>query len=282
MPVYDTPEPITAAVEGVYGPIRFHAGPRITTEVLVRPGNPADPEDARAAAETRVEFTAGRLVVRRPKKGPLSRLIGASGETVIDIGLPAGSAVEVDAAGEIHTSGELGECTLTSSYHDVRVEHAAALRVSAAHGDVFVGSVGGTTTITSAYGAIEAGRLGGHTAVKATHGDVRIAETGGDLRVRHASGLVFLGRAGGDVAISTAYGDLRVAEVSGGTVTLETNTGGIEIGIAEGTAAWLDVSSGYGTVSVGLDAGDGPGAGLRTAEITARAGYGDIRVRRAP
>ncbi len=57
---------------------------------------------------------------------------------------------------------------------------------------------------------------------------------------------------------TTAHGTLRVGDVARGSVQLETATGAIEVGIRQGTAAWLDVSSGSGQVRNTLTTSDAP------------------------
>lgn len=88
-------------------------------------------------------------------------------------------------------------------------------------------------------------------------------------------------RALGDVDGRTAYGEIRIGEVVRGTVTLATAGGELAVGIASGTAAWLDIDTAGGEVHNGLDAASGPDAGDATVEIRARAGGGDIRIHRS-
>jgi hypothetical protein len=63
-------------------------------------------------------------------------------------------------------------------------------------------------------------------------------------------------------------------------VVAETAYGKVEVGVADGVAAWLDLGTGYGMVHNELDAADRPGAGEPTVEIRAKSGMGDITVRR--
>ena len=65
-----------------------------------------------------------------------------------------------------------------------------------------------------------------------------------------------------------------------GRVQLEAGYGGIEVGIAEGTAAWLDVSSQHGAIRNTLTPADAPGMDDDTVELHARTSWGDILIRR--
>jgi hypothetical protein len=66
-----------------------------------------------------------------------------------------------------------------------------------------------------------------------------------------------------------------------GSVVMETSGGALDLGIREGSAAWLDVSSTYGTVDVSLDTCDGPARSDQTVEVRAHTSYGDIVIHRS-
>ncbi len=62
---------------------------------------------------------------------------------------------------------------------------------------------------------------------------------------------------------------------------METSNGSIEIGVREGTAAWLDVSSNRGQVRNALAASEAPEQAEETVKIHARTNWGNIDVFRA-
>jgi hypothetical protein len=62
---------------------------------------------------------------------------------------------------------------------------------------------------------------------------------------------------------------------------LETAAGELEVGVREGTAAWLDVSAHHGRVRTSLDEASTPDEGEATVEVRARTSYGDIVIHRA-
>jgi hypothetical protein len=72
-----------------------------------------------------------------------------------------------------------------------------------------------------------------------------------------------------------------VGAVSRGDVELRTAFGSIEVGIAEGTAARLDVRTDYGSVRQELEAAGAPPASAATVAVRARTSHGDITIRRA-
>ena len=73
---------------------------------------------------------------------------------------------------------------------------------------------------------------------------------------------------------------MRIRDVSRGTIVMETAAGELEVGIHEGTAAWLDVSTQFGTVRNSLGTADGPAPSEHTVEVRARTSVGDIVIGR--
>jgi ABC-2 type transport system ATP-binding protein len=60
------------------------------------------------------------------------------------------------------------------------------------------------------------------------------------------------------VGAKSANGDVRLGDVVRGSVVLETQLGDLEVGIREGTAAWLDVRANAGRVHNALESGEAP------------------------
>ena len=132
MPVFDTPEPITADID-IVGRVQVTASDRADTVVEVLAADPADEASVQAAEQTTVEFSGGRLLVKRPKLGPLASLIGPRGSVTVTVGLPAGSNVRASSLAGITTTGPLGEAILLSSIGDLQVEEASRARGQGCH-----------------------------------------------------------------------------------------------------------------------------------------------------
>ncbi len=82
----------------------------------------------------------------------------------------------------------------------------------------------------------------------------------------------------------TSNGRIRLGEVVRGSVALETAAGDLEIGIAEGTAAWLEVNTGFGRMRNLLKNATRPeeaDEADETVEVRGRTSYGDITIRRS-
>jgi hypothetical protein len=69
--------------------------------------------------------------------------------------------------------------------------------------------------------------------------------------------------------------------VQTGSVNAQTGFGAVEVGIADGTAAWLDLNTGYGQIRNALDTSGPPGPDDAKVEVRAQSGYGDITIRRS-
>ncbi|URM90248.1 DUF4097 domain-containing protein [Streptomyces sp. MRC013] len=279
MPSFDTPEPISATAHVEAGSIRFAAGDRPHTVVEVRPRDAGRDQDVRAAEQTEVACADGALTVRTPKG---RHLFGRTGVVDVTVELPAGSHVDTTGAWtQVLGEGRLGEVRVKTSSGDVRLDTTGPLHLTATHGSIAVDRVEGAAEITTSSGSLRVGTVDGPAVLKNSHGTTTVGAVTGDLRVSNAHGGIDIGRAGASVTATTATGTLRVAEVVRGTVRLETSHGAIEVGVREGTAAWLDAGSNAGQVRNALTASEAPEGTEETVEIHARTRYGNIDVLRA-
>ncbi|WP_028925888.1 DUF4097 family beta strand repeat-containing protein [Pseudonocardia acaciae] len=278
MPAFDTPEPISATVEVVAGNIRFTAADRADTVVEVRPAKSSRDSDVQAAELTRVEYANGRLHVKAPKP---RGLFGRGGSVDVTVELPAGSRVDGRAAvGDLRCDGPLGDCRLVTGSGDIEVDQAGSVRLKTAHGDVTVDRAEGHCEVTGS-GAVNIRKIDGAAVVKNLNGDIWVGEVTGELRSSTANGDITVDKAQAGVGAKTANGNIRVGEVVRDSVQLATAYGEVEIGIREGTAAWLDVGSSYGTVHNSLEGTDGPERSDNKVKVRARTAYGDIVIRRS-
>jgi DUF4097 and DUF4098 domain-containing protein YvlB len=281
MPHFDTPGPISATIDLAVGNLLVNAGDRSDTVVEVRPSDPDDEADVQAAEQTRVEYAKGTLVVRAPRTKARWWIFRWEGSIDVTVELPAGSRVEVTAGrAEVRSEGRLGESRFSVSAGDVRIDQTGKLRVSST-GDISVDRAAGPTELTSASGNIRVREIDGPAVVKTSKGDLTVGQVTGDLRANTASGDISVERALAGVGARTAAGSVRIGEVVRGSVVLETAAGELEVGVREGTAAWLDVRTHYGSVRSSLDPADGPGPSQETVEVRARTSYGDIVIRRS-
>ncbi|QDY77956.1 DUF4097 family beta strand repeat-containing protein [Streptomyces qinzhouensis] len=278
MPSYDTPEPIsvTAHVEG--GSIRFTASERLDTVVGVQPREPKKELDARTAEQTEVSYANGLLTVRTPKPN----LFGRTGIVDVTVELPTGSRIDMTGAwAQVFGEGRLGQVRVKTSSGDVRLDTTGPLNLIASHGSISVDRVEGMAELTTSSGSLRVGLLDGPAVLKNSHGTTVVGAATGELRVKGANGDIEIRRAEDSVTAVTAHGTVRVGEVARGTIQLETSYGAIDVGVREGTAAWLDVSSRSGQVRNTLTESESPAGTDDTVKIRARTRHGSIDILRA-
>jgi hypothetical protein len=277
---FETPQPISVVLDLRVADVRVAAGERADTIVDVQPTNPSKADDVTAAEQTRVEYADGRLLVKGPRRLREWSPFSDGGSIDIDIELPSGSDLSGQtAAGGFRCSGSLGRCELKSSAGEISLDRVTRAKLATA-GDITVEQVTGDADLTTATGDVRAGEIDGSAVIKNSNGDTRIGEVRGDLRVKAANGDIDVERSHGSVTTKTANGHIRVGSVHRGSLVAETGNGRIEVGIAGGVAAWLDLDTGYGNVHNGLDPAEGPSATDERVEVRARTGFGDITIRR--
>ena len=279
---FETKGPIGADIDIAAGSAHFIAGDRDETVVTVNPANPASRLDVDAAGKARVELSGSRLSVVVPKPGGLMAYISFRDWGLVDVTveLPAGSTIEAKTGvGELRADGDFAVVSLKSAAGDIHVEHIEAGRLVSAAGRLTLASSRGDTELVTA-GDMEVGLIDGSAQVKNLNGRTRIGEVTGSIKVKSANGDIVVERAHSDVNGRTANGSIVIGEVVRGAVNLATASGAIDIGIAEGTSAFVDAGTQYGRVRNGLEPSGGPGAGEQV-QIRARTAFGDIDIHRS-
>jgi hypothetical protein len=263
MPEFPVDGPIAATARIAAGSIRFVAETRNTVEVDVRPGSSSDAA-RQAAAETIVEMTADGLIIETPQARGF--LIRKAPSIDITVRLPSDSRIMVrSASADILCDGRLASANINSASGDLRIDHVTGdLDRHAASGDVQFGRIDGTFTSNSASGDVRGGTVGGDFTSKSASGDVTIDAVGGSVRSNSASG------------------DLHIGNLARGTTNIHSASGDVEVGVAEGTSVWMDVSTLSGSTRSDLSVSDSsPGGGSATLELSIRTVSGDVTIRRA-
>jgi DUF4097 and DUF4098 domain-containing protein YvlB len=278
---FETPEPISAVVDIVAGDVRIAASERADTVVDVRPSDPTDKDDVKVAEQTRVECVDGHLMVKAPKLRSWS-LRGHGGSIDVTVELPVRSAVH--GAGQLmdfRTEGELGDLRVKTGIGRIAVERAARLNLKAGAGEITVERATAHADVNAGSGDVRLGELDDTAVVKNSNGDTWIGVAAGELRVNAANGDIAVEQARAGVGAKSANGSVRLGEVARGSVVLETKIGELEVGIREGSAAWLDVSSHTGRVHNRLEASEAPDAAADTVRVRARTTIGDVVIGRS-
>ncbi|AWS41705.1 DUF4097 family beta strand repeat-containing protein [Streptosporangium sp. 'caverna'] len=212
MQKFATPTPITTILDLPAGRLQLIAADRPDTTVEILPTNPAKTRDVQAAEQTTVTHTDGMLRIHTPQ--PKNQLFGPSGSIQITVQLPTGSHLEATtAACELRSVGRLGEVTFDGAYHQIKIDEAASVRLTAVDGDV------------------EIGRLGGSAEVSTARGDIRIAEA--------VRGTVVLRTQSGDISVTAAAGVSAALDAGtsfGRISNALKNNGGVELDIRATTS----------------------------------------------
>jgi len=282
MSVFETPQPISATLDLSVADVRIIAGDRTDTVVEVRPTNQTRSADIKAAEQTRVEYSNGRLTVKMAKEWTRFTPFGGVASVDITIELPTGSAIHSESEmGSYDVDGRLEECLFKTGAGSIRLDRTGPLTASTGIGEIIADRIAGDAELKTGSGQVRVGAIDGATVVKSGNGDTRIGEVGGDLRVRTANGEIVIGQARASVVTKSANGRIRIDDVLSGTVVMETAAGEIEVGIHEGTAAFLDVKTHHGNVRSSLQASTASEPSSSTVEVRARTSYGDIVISRA-
>jgi hypothetical protein len=281
VPTFETPNPISSTIDIVHGDVRVSAGDRGLTVVTVEPSDASSDEDRKAAELTRVEYANGQLRVKAPKlRSWRPRSTGGSLDVTIE--LPAGSRIDGSAGlADFHCDGPLGECRLKLGLGGIHVESADAPTLKSGTGEIVVDRATGHADIAAGSGDVRVRELAGTAVIKNSNGDTWVGEAHGDLRVNAANGDIAVDVAHATVAAKSANGSVRLGEVVRGAVVLETQLGDLEVGIREGTPAFLDVRATAGRVRNALEATEAPDPAAESVEVRARTTVGDVVIRHA-
>ncbi|CAM3223692.1 DUF4097 family beta strand repeat-containing protein [Stackebrandtia soli] len=283
MPTFATPKPINVEIDLMVANVTITAEDRADTVVNVDPTNPDNASDVEAAAETRVELSGDTMTVKGPGFRKYVGWSNKSRSVDVSITMPTGSSVfgsGVGAVINLKATGRLGRCEFRSGVGHVHLNQAGSVKLKV-FGDILVDEVDGDAKLSTSTGQLRIGQVTGTVDAKNSNGSVVIGDIGGSARLRSSNGDIVVDRALGDVDAVTAHGNIRVDEVRQGVVELKTAMGEIQLGVAEGTAAWLDAHTSFGTVRKQLDGAGEPGPGESTVKVRARSSYGDIVIRRS-
>ena len=280
MPTFDTPDPISATITLAVATVRVTAGDRPHTVVDVQPSDPSRPKDVRAAELIRVACTDGGLLIDAPK---LRSWHGASdGSVEVAIELPAGSHLHAAVGvGDIETCGRLGDCRVRTGVGQITVDRVDTLSAACGVGDIAVARATGRAEVTAGSGDLRLAALDGAALLKNANGDTWVGVAHADLRLQASNGDIAVDQAHAGVEAKSANGDVRLRDVVRGAVVIESQLGDLEVGVHEGTAAWLDIRAALGEVHIELDDADIPDPAAETVSVRARSSLGRILVRRS-
>ena len=275
MRTFDTPRPIRLRVSFGAGEIAITAAETAQTTVDVTPYR--DDEAARdLASRTTIDHHDDEVLVDVPRQS--FGFFGRKPALRLAVTVPTGSALHIRTeSGDVEAHGNFGETSIESGSGDVRLDSVAAeARIRTGSGDAFVERVKDSLRIESGSGDLTIGQVFGDASISTGSGDISIDVVAGDVRVNSASGDVTVQAARSSVFANTASGDLQLLRVERGRVRATSASGDVHIGVASGTAAWLDVTTLSGNVASDLDGTEQPGEHEETVQLQVNTASGDI------
>lgn len=274
---HEVSTPVEVVLELGYGRAVVTAGDQGLVSVEVLPARPGRAGDEALAQESTVTMSQGRLSVHVPRR---SSFLGRTDSVEVRIEVPEHSRVGARSDnGSFELRGALGECRLTARHGSVTVEEAAELDVTSPYGTVDVARVGGRLTASVGYGSLRVTQVEGRAVLRGSHGSIDLGEVTGDAEVT-TSGDVTLGTTSGHVVVRSAHGSVRVREARGGSLTLDSAYGGVDVGVGGGVGVWLDAHSRYGKVRNELVPDPSAATDGSTVELRLRSEYAGVRIRR--
>jgi len=285
---FNTPSPIAVTLDLYVADVHIVAADRADTIVEVRPSDPGKESDVRAAENTRVEYDDATRTLTVITRKPRNRFVSFSKrpESIdLVIQLPTDSDVRGEAdLGDYRAEGALGTVVLKTDLGTVRIGETAALNIRTGLGEVTVDGASGSAEVHSSSGDIRIGAVDGTADVSTSNGTIRIGVVTGPANVKVSNGALSVDRALSDITAANSNGEVRIGEVVRGKVNATSKNGRVDVGVREGSAAWLELNTAVGRVYNELASSGAPGADepVDKVEVHASTKLGDIVVRRAP
>jgi DUF4097 and DUF4098 domain-containing protein YvlB len=286
---FDTPSAIAVVLDLYVADVRFAVSDRTDTIVEVRPSDPDKAADIKAAENTRVEYDEATRTLSIISRKPLNRFVNFSSkrpESIdVVVQLPTDSDVRGEAeVGDFQSDGALGAVALKTGLGAVRLAETGPLNLRGGVGQITVEGVSGSAQVHSGSSDIRIGAMDGAADVSSSNGKVNIGVVTGPASIKVSNGSLSVDRALSDITATNANGAVRIGEVVRGKVSATSKNGSVEVGVREGSAAWLELSTGVGRVYNELNSSDAPAADepIDKVEIHASTKLGDVTIRRAP
>ena len=286
---FNTPSSIAVALDLYVADVVVTVSDRSDTIVEVRPSDPDNPADVKAEQHTRVAYDDTTRTLSIVSRRPRNRFVSFSSkrpESVdIVLQLPTDSDVRGEIAlGDFQSDGVLGTVVLKTDFGALRLAGTGPLRLRTGLGEITVEAVSGPAEVHGGSSDIRIGAVDGTADVSTGNGELQVGVVTGTAKVKASNGSLSVGRALSDLTAASSNGSVRIGEVVRGTVSATAKNGGVDVGVREGSAAWLELSTGVGRVYNELTSSEAPedGEAVDKVEVHASTKLGDITIRRAP
>jgi len=290
---FKTPAPVRLRVELPKGRIKVIAEEAAETRVELTAIH-GDDLARQWIAEAQLEQIGDEILVRVNKRGHgldvgalvenllALATVGSGGAIEAVVHAPLASAARLSTgAGAIETTGRLGEVTAASGSGAIRIDDCAEARARTGSGDIAIGSATGSADAKTGSGKVSMGKIGGDATVMTGSGRTELGEVAGDAKVTAGSGHIEVGKAGDSLEAFTASGKIEIGRVDHGRVRAKTISGRVSVGVANGAAALLDITTMSGRVHSDLEPTAAPAEGEPHVELVISTMSGHVNVARA-
>lgn len=216
---FPTPQPITVEVTVAAGDVQVATTDDDESTVMLD-GPP------KLTETIRVELVGDRLVVQQRRRSGLGIFERFDGPLSVRVTTPHGSRAVVATAS--------ADATLEGTFGGVQMKSAS-----------------GSMLVT--------GRIDGDASVETVSGNARLPQVGGAVTARSVSGDLAVESVDGAVSVKSVSGDVAVGSVREGTATVQSVSGGVDLGIAAGTRIEIDAASASGALTSEIPLSDAPG-----------------------
>jgi DUF4097 and DUF4098 domain-containing protein YvlB len=279
MHTFDTPTAPQISIEFLSGDIVVEA--QEVTQTTVDLTGPEDATAQRLIADTVIEQRGDTIVVHVPKRS--TGLFSRTPELRLRVTTPTGAALTIKSgSADVNARGSFAGSRISSGSGDVSVVHLTGTsRLRTGSGDITVDSTEADLDAQSGSGDIGVGSVSASCSLQTGSGDIALEHATGPVKAQTGSGDIAIRDVEGDLKTQTGSGDIRVERVYRGEVKAQGASSDVHIGVAAGTAAWLDVHSLTGSIDTDLESSDEPGEHEDKVRLQINTVSGDISVVRA-
>jgi hypothetical protein len=264
--VFQTPNRLTLDIRLPSGTIDIEGSETTETEVELVPMNdPARETIDAVRIELRDRHDDHQLLVESPERKGFG-LFGRSPEFRLTIRCPHGANLEVRSrSADVYGRGRFGTADIKT-----------------ASGDTMLDRVEGRANIAGASGDVEIRAAAGPVDINSASGDVLIERAEESVRVNVISGDVAIREAVAAVSVNSVSGD-QIAEIGGGgSVSLQSVSGDIDVSVRRGINVFMDVRTISGDTHSELELGEEPPPDdAPMVELRLKSVSGDVNIRRA-
>lgn len=239
----------------------------IKVDVSVRvSGN--DRNKARAYAKDAVEIKEGEITEIAPKRtSDMDKKDLNNAKIDFTVFVPKGIGLNIENRfGDVDVEGIGGSCTIETKSGDVEASDIEGnVDIDNSFGNIKAEGIKGKAKIVNRNGEITVEEVAGNAYIKNNFGDIDVDGVAGDLEASNSNGDIIVENIKGKAEISGSLGDVNVQKVES-DIVIKNSSGGIEARDINGNA---NISNSFGDIYYSSD-------NINDSDINAKTNFGDI------